>query len=135
MPFNKGKFKQAGEMGKTDHSSKPGKAPAKAQSQTPKNEQGEEQSQAPEHVNQTHPGQTQPHPATGVHAFHAHHKGGGQYTSHTHHGDGTVETQEHPDHGSMQQAGEAALPSDEIGDEMAESSEPNIKPENIGGDY
>ena len=62
------------------------------------------------HVTETHPGKTEPHPHTGVHAFHAHHVGGGQYHSHTHHDDGTVESKQHRDHGDMMAAMHEALP-------------------------
>lgn len=67
-----------------------------------------------EHVTKTHPGETQPHPETGVHAFHAHHTGGGKFRSHTHHEDGTVETRDHQNEGDMHQAmNEAFPPSDD----------------------
>jgi hypothetical protein len=64
----------------------------------------------PEHVTKTHPGETSPHPATGVHAVHVHHVGGKhepeahgsgsqghQFMTHTHHADGSVETTHHAD--------------------------------------
>jgi hypothetical protein len=74
----------------------------------------------PKHVEETHPGETQPHPHTGVHAFHAHHTGGGGFTSHTHHGDGSVETQEHPDHAAMLSAMNEAFPATNEADEERE---------------
>lgn len=138
MPFQGGKFKPAGETKKgKDNSATPAKDKAKPQAMQSKTKQGEEQSQAPEHVNQTHPGQTQPHPGTGVHAFHAHHTGGGKYTSHTHHGDGTVETQQHPDVSQMGQAGDSAFPSQEQESQetMAQNDMSDLAPQNIKGNY
>ena len=63
------------------------------------------------HITETHPGQTQPHPVTGVHAFHAHHTGGGKFTSHTHHDGGEVETRQHPHEADVHAAHEEAFPS------------------------
>jgi len=76
----------------------------------------------PEHVTKTHPGETQPHPVTGVHAFHAHHVGGGKYMSHTHHDGGDVETRHHPDHADMMNAHEEAFPPSE-GDNPGDNSD------------
>lgn len=64
------------------------------------------------HVTETHPGKTQPHPVTGVHAFHGHHLGGGKYESHTHHDGGEVETRQHPSASDMHSAMQEALPDD-----------------------
>lgn len=79
----------------------------------------------PKHVEETHPGETQPHPTTGVHAFHAHHTGGGHYTSHTHHGDSHpdgkhVETQDHDSHEDMLSAMHEAFPAENEADEERE---------------
>ena len=113
MPFSKGKFRStvdthhnpsAGE--KTPPASHP-----KEKGMAPHGEAG------PEHVTKTHPGETQPHPMTGVHAFHGHHVGGGKYMSHTHHDGGEVETQHHESADDMHSAMAEALPS-EGGDHM-----------------
>lgn len=74
----------------------------------------------PKHVEHTHPGETQPHPETGVHAFHAHHTGGGHYRSYTHHGDGSVEPQDHDTHADTLAALHQALPAQEEADEEHE---------------
>jgi hypothetical protein len=79
----------------------------------------------PKHVEETHPGETQPHPTTGVHAFHAHHTGGGHYTSHTHHGGGgggggEVETRDHGSHADMLSAMHEAFPAENEADEERE---------------
>ncbi len=65
-----------------------------------------------EHVTKTHPGTTEPHPVTGVHAFHAHHVGGGKFTSHTHHDGGEVERRDHPHAADMHQAHQEAFPNE-----------------------
>jgi len=77
------------------------------------------------HVAETHPGETQPHPETGVHAFHTPHAGGGQYRSHTHHGDGHpkgmhVETREHDSHEDMMAAHHEAFPPQDEADHEQE---------------
>jgi len=64
------------------------------------------------HVTETHPGQTQPHPVTGVHAFHAHHTGGGKYKSYTHHDGGDVETRDHSGEHEVKHAHDEAFPSE-----------------------
>jgi hypothetical protein len=107
-PFNKGKFRSTVS---THHNPTAGeKVPAKS---SPTEKKGPaEAGSTPEHVTKTHPGETQPHPQTGVHAFHAHHTGGGQYTSHTHHDDGTVQTQQHGSGEEMHDAMVKTLPGD-----------------------
>src|SRR5262249_1061320 len=67
------------------------------------------------HVTESHPGKTQPHSKTGVHAFSAHHHGGGKYESHTHHDGGEVETRQHMNAGDMHQAASEALPDENQG--------------------
>lgn len=81
-------------------------APMHEKGKAPQGDVGEK------HVTETHPGMTEPHPITGVHAIHTHHMGGGKYMTHTHHEDGNVESKEHNTaaeaHGQMQND----LPSD-----------------------
>jgi len=117
MPFSGGKFKShPGQVKSTGEKTPPAK--------TGMHEQGKGPAQSPhggsseEHVTKTHPGTTQPHPTTGVHAFHANHTGGGKYQSHTHHDGGEVETREHPSAGDMHAAMSDALPDDQQGDGM-----------------
>lgn len=69
-----------------------------------------------EHITKTHPGTTQPHPETGVHAVSIHHAGGGKYVSHTHHDGGQVETRQHGSAEEAHQAVQEALPSEGQGD-------------------
>lgn len=113
--YKHGKFIRPGQV-KSSGEKPPAEKPPKSQHEM---EHGE--SQAPhggsgeEHVTKTHPGQTQPHPVTGVHAFHAHHTGGGKYRSHTHHDGGEVETRDHESHGDMMAAHQEAFPPDEQG--------------------
>lgn len=116
------------------HHSPDGKAhfgkPGMAKKPMPKPEHEKKAPEAPhgehgeQHVTKTHPGMTEPHPKTGVHAFHSFHAGGGRYHSHTHHGDGTVEKREHPDANDLHRAHEEAMPPEE--------SEMGMEPE---GDY
>lgn len=114
MPFHHGKFGPStkgrpGAVSTTGSKTPPASNPQEqehGEAQAPHGQQG------PEHVTKTHPGETQPHPVTGVHAFHAHHMGGGKYKSHTHHDGGEVETREHPNHGEMQSAMHEAMPDD-----------------------
>ena len=117
MAFMHGKFRthpgqvrSAGERGP--------KAPAvKEPGAEHDREHGEHQAphggSAEEHVTKTHPGETQPHPVTGVHAFHAHHTGGGKFRSHTHHDGGDVETREHGSHEEAMSAHDEAFPSEQ----------------------
>jgi hypothetical protein len=112
MPFNKGKFStHPGAVKSTGERTPPAKMGM--------NEQHEGDAQAahgqtgPEHVTKTHPGETQPHPQTGVHAFHAHHQGGGKYISHTHHDGGDVETRNHANHGDVKASMDEALPDEQ----------------------
>lgn len=77
------------------------------------------------HVTETHPGQTQPHPSTGVHAFMAQHKGGGKYQSHTHHDGGEVETKDHSSAGEMHQANQQALPDENQGQDQPPMDDQN----------
>jgi hypothetical protein len=62
------------------------------------------------HVTETHPGTTQPHPQTGVHAVHMHHMGGGKYQTHHHHDGGSVEVRDHQDAHDAHQAAQESLP-------------------------
>ena len=108
--FNKGKFKSTASA---HHNPSAGeKVPAKS---TP-HEDGQaphgQTDNTPEHVTKTHPGETQPHPVTGVHAFHGHHVGGGKFMSHTHHDGGEVETQHHGSGEEMHDAMRKTLPGD-----------------------
>lgn len=109
MPFSGGKFtgpgSAAGSVEKTPPASTPeekGKGPAQAA-------HGDT---TVEHVTKTHPGETQPHPATGVHAFQAHHSGNGQYKSYTHHDGGEVEAQQHNSADEMHAACQSCLPAE-----------------------
>jgi hypothetical protein len=108
MPFNKGKFRSTQD---THHNPSAGEKVAPASSPKEKQSAAHGEMQ-PEHVTKTHPGQTQPHPTTGVHAFMGMHKGGGKYQSHTHHEDGTVETRHHENADEMHQAQQETLPGD-----------------------
>jgi hypothetical protein len=122
---------EAGGRASFRHSGKPRGGPIKPQpGARPAHEHGKavpnepEKHQAAEaetpHVRETHPGETQPHEHTGVHAFHAHHVGGGRYHSDTHHGDGSVEHNEHPHHEHMMAAMHEAFPPQEQADEEHE---------------
>ena len=81
-------------------------------------EHGKEQSPhgggGEEHVTKTHPGQTQPHPVTGVHAVHMHHQGGGKYLTHHHHDGGEVETRQHGSASEAHQAAQESLPDENM---------------------
>lgn len=85
----------------------------------PAHSRPEEKSHAPhgdvgeKHVTETHPGKTQPHPHTGVHAFHTFHTGGGKHESHTHHDGGEVEVRQHPTASDLHEAMHEALPDTE----------------------
>ena len=119
MPYKQGKFVPHGtaSMGKPISSQKPA-----AHAPMTEHEQKHGKAQAPhgatsqeKHVTETHPGKTQPHPETGVHAFHMHHtgehaSGGPGYTTHTHHDDGTVETRENRTQAEAQQDQQEAFP-------------------------
>jgi hypothetical protein len=106
--FKHGSFRHhPGEASSTGSKTPPASSPHEKEhgpAQAPHGQAG------PEHVTKTHPGETQPHPVTGVHAFQAHHQGGGKYKSHTHHDGGEVETREHPNHGDMMNSMNEALP-------------------------
>lgn len=112
MPYHQGKFRSTVD---THHNPSAGEKVQPAS--TPKEDKGPAQAahggQAPEHVTKTHPGETQPHPETGVHAFHGHHVGGGKFKSHTHHDGGEVQTQEHGSGAEMHDAMRKTLPGDE----------------------
>lgn len=72
----------------------------------------------PEHVTKTHPGETQPHPETGVHAVHVHHLGGGKHMTHTHHDGGEVTTKNHNTAEEAMEEAHQGLPSgDHMGDD------------------
>ena len=107
--FQHGKFRSTGEKG-------PKPAPAeKSMDKTKEMVHGKAQQphgggDTVEHITKTHPGTTEPHPVTGVHAFEAHHVGGGKYTSHTHHDGGEVETRHHEGAADMHSAMHEALP-------------------------
>jgi hypothetical protein len=117
MPYMHGKFKPAGghSAGAPTHAAGAVHSAGNKPAPTP-NEHEHGMAQTPhggsseEHVTKTHPGKTQPHPVTGVHAFHSHHQGGGKYESHTHHDGGEVETRQHPDQQDMAGAMNEALP-------------------------
>lgn len=96
---------------------------------SPKGHGAEEQhGTPPQHVEETHPGETTPHPETGIHAFHAHHVDGGHsYVSHTHHGASHpkgrhVETRTHDSHEDMLAAHHEAFPPQEEADEEHEGA-------------
>jgi hypothetical protein len=84
------------------------------------------------HVTETHPGTTQPHPRTGVHAFHGHHTGGGHYESETHHDGGDVEVRQHQNAEEMHDAMSASLPGENI-DEREEGDLGEDYGSNLGG--
>lgn len=113
MPFSHGKFGPA-------KSSKPGsvkstgsKAPEPEKSDKKDSMPQQEHGEGMKHVTETHPGMTQPHPTTGVHAVMGMHKGGGKYMSHTHHDGGEVEQKEHPSSSDMAQHMQQAMPDDQ----------------------
>ena len=80
-----------------------------------------------EHVTKTHPGETQAHEHSGIHAVHVHHMGGGKYMTHTHHQDGSVDTQHHPDihsvHDHMKESFPTAEGDDQQHDQNADNDE------------
>ena len=113
-----------GKDGKASFRSKvspePGARPAKPNGDSPLKKPVHGEPQAPhdahqqeKHIKETHPGKTQAHPVTGVHAFHAHHTGGGQYTHHTHHDDGTVASREGQSEQDTKAAHDEAFPPEE----------------------
>lgn len=116
MPFNKGKFTNKStqtmhhnpSMGEKEKSAP---NPHEKDAQAPHGDQGK----PPEHVTKTHPGETQPHPETGVHAVHVHHTGGGKAMTHHHHEDGTVESKPHESMQEAHQSAQESLPSDHMG--------------------
>lgn len=119
MPYKGGKFIPHGKVAQRPGASKPtlhersNGAPPEHEKHAQKH--GDPQaphnaSNSEKHVTETHPGKTQPHPQTGVHAHHTHHTGGGQYTTHTHHDDGTVETRENRSQDEMEQDHREAFP-------------------------
>jgi|SRR5579864_1751718 len=80
---------------------------------------------SPEHVTKTHPGETQAHPVTGVHAVHTHHIGGGKYMQHTHHGDGSVTSEPHENLESAQSAERDSFPTAEGDDAQHDQNADN----------
>lgn len=97
-----------------------GKGPAKGKAEPEKNGgpmDGEHEHGAVEHVTKTHPGETQPHEKTGVHAVHIHHTGGGKFTTHTHMEDGSVQTDHHENAAAMHDHMHQQFPTEE-GDDM-----------------
>jgi hypothetical protein len=132
MPFSKGKFgpHSTGEKG-------PKPAPVE-KSMDKSKEMIHGKAQEPhgggsteEHITKTQPGVTQPHPVTGVHAFHAHHAGGGKYTSHTHHDGGEVEKRDHGTAEEMHQAHQEAMP----GQDASQGSEQQVAADGDMGEF
>lgn len=111
--FRPGQIKSTGEKAPAD--SNPSKPMGKESPKPPQSNQSPME-HAPQHVTETHPGETQPHPSTGVHAFQAHHTGGGKFKSHTHHDGGDVESKDHNSHEEMSSSMHDALPPDESGE-------------------
>lgn len=110
MPFQHGKFRSTVD---THHNPSAGeKVPAKSSPTEKSQKPMESQGTPPKHVTETHPGETQPHPQTGVHAFHGHHVGGGKFVSHTHHDGGEVQTQHHGNADEMHDAMVKTMPGD-----------------------
>jgi hypothetical protein len=132
MPFSKGKFVKPGakppEANKTapDSGSRPVSEHGKPQAS-----QGGHAGE--KHVQETHPGATQPHPTTGVHAFSAHHTGGGKMTSHTHHDDGSVDTKQHDNEADAKGAMDEAFPSQHGPNEHDEPMEADDYSDALGG--
>lgn len=93
----------------------------------------------PEHVTKTHPGETQPHPKTGVHAVHVHHTGGGMHNVHVHHDGGKVESHHGVSAEEAKQIHAESLPSEDeqqqepAGDEFAESGSMPPSMSSLGG--
>lgn len=133
MPFNKGKFRST--VSPHHNPSTGEKAPAKSSPMQNDEQHGKAQGGTEEHVTKTHPGETQPHPSTGVHAFSAHHTGGGKYTSHTHHDGGEVETQQHGSGQEMHDAMVKTLPGDDghMGGDTNEEMGTSDFAEQLGG--
>lgn len=146
MPYKRGKFVPAGKIAQRAGASKP-TLHERAAGVPPEKEKHAQKHGAPmaphnassaeRHVTETHPGHTQAHPETGVHAFHAHHTGshadgGSQYSTHTHHDDGTVETRENRSQDEMEQDHREAFPP---GTETAEgeNQQDNFRDELAGG--
>lgn len=132
--FNKGSFRShPGQVKSSGEKTPPASTPHE-EGQAPHGDVGEK------HVTETHPGKTQPHPTTGVHAFHAMHKGGGKYESHTHHDGGDVETRQHPNADEVHRAMGEALPSDQEGQNQGRdirNGDQDFATElgGVGGDY
>lgn len=135
MSFQHGSFrKSTGEKGPSKSSSAEG-----SMDKTKELVHGKAQSphgggEAPEeHITKTHPGETEPHPVTGVHAFHAHHVGDGKFVSHTHHEGGEVERREHPHESDMHQAHQEAFPSQGEGEHNPDDGSMGDFGESLGG--
>lgn len=136
MPFNKGKFSPASGRSTVSSHHNPSageKVPAKSSPTEKMAPHGG--TSTPEHVTKTHPGETQPHPETGVHAFHGHHVGGGKFVSHTHHDGGEVETKQHGNAEEMHDAQQKTLPGDSghMGGDMNEEMGGEDFSEALGG--
>lgn len=114
-----------GKVGSTGSKTPPASTP-KEKGSAPHGDVGEK------HITETHPGKTQPHPVTGVHAFNGMHKGGGKYESHTHHDGGDVEVRQHGSAGEMHSAQQEALP-DEGGQENDPRNGQQDFSEDLGG--
>jgi len=111
MPFHQGKFRtHPGQVRSTGEKTPPVSSP---QEKAHGPAQAAHGGGSVEHITKTEPGKTQPHPTTGVHAFHANHTGGGKYESHTHHDGGEVETRQHPNAAERDNAMNEALPDDQ----------------------
>jgi hypothetical protein len=132
MAFSHGKFRSTGEKG-------PKPAPVeKSMDKTKEMIHGKAQEphgggDTEEHITKTHPGATQPHHITGVHAFHAHHTGGGKFTSHTHHDGGEVETRQHDNEVDVKDAHEQAFPAGQGDMESAQHLPDDGFGESLGG--
>lgn len=133
MPFNKGKFRST--VSPHHNPSTREKVQAKSSPMQHDAPHGEAAGATPEHVTKTNPGETQPHPETGVHAFHANHSGGGKYISHTHHDGGDVETQHHANGQEMHDAMVKTLPGDDghMGGDTNEEMGTSDFSEQLGG--
>lgn len=136
MPFKNGKFIPAGKVAHKPGATAPTIASRPHGTPAEKDKHPHAESQSPhggnqeKHVKETHPGKTQPHPETGVHAVHTHHTGehhagGPAYTTHAHHDDGTVETRENRSQDEMEQDQHEAFP-------MTASAENDME-DNAGG--
>jgi hypothetical protein len=107
--FRHGSFRHQGPANTTGSKTPPASSPTE-KSAPPHGDVGEK------HVTETHPGKTQPHESTGVHAVHIHHMGGGKYQTYHHHDGGDVEVKHHQTADEAHQAAHESLPGEQIGD-------------------